>query len=190
MTGKFRAARVAAAVCVIAAATGAYAQANSDSSAQAPATAPAPAPAQAKMPEGTELALRLDEKLSSKTNSTGDRFGFSLASDLKLADGAVIPAGCKGVGEVTQANKSGMFGKGGALNVKFDYLKVGDVRVQLRGTKGNEGKGSVGSVVALTALFGVAGFFVHGHNVEVLPGQAMTAYVDQDTVIHLPLSAS
>jgi hypothetical protein len=185
------AALLASATCLVVAAAGppAMAQPAADAGASSAGATQAPVAQQARLAEGTEIDLRLDEKLSSKTNTAGDRFQVSLASDLKLADGTVIPAGCKGVGEVTEANKSGMLGKAGSLNIKFDYLKVGDTRVPLRGAKGNTGKGSVGSVIALTALFGIAGFLVHGHNIEVQPGQALTAFVDQDTVIHLPVAA-
>jgi len=186
MRTSFRAARLAPAVCVVLLASTSLAFAQP----AGPAPAAAPAAAPAIVPEGTELPLRLEDKLSSKTNAVGDRFAFTLDKQVTLSNGAMIPAGCQGVGEVTQANKSGMFGKPGALNVRFDYIKVGATRIPLRGTRGSEGKGSVASVVALTALFGVAGFFVHGHNIEVMPGQIMTAYVDQDTVLPSPVLAS
>jgi hypothetical protein len=138
--------------------------------------------------EGTEFPIRFDEKLSSKTNSEGDRFSISLADEVKLSDGTVIRAGYKGVGEVVDAQKNGMLGKAGTLNVRFEYMKIGDVRVHIRGSKGKEGKGSIASVVALTVLFGPLGLLVKGHNVEVKQGQEMTAYVDQDTDVPLPLS--
>jgi hypothetical protein len=141
-----------------------------------------------KVPEGTDIPIRFDEKLSSKTNTEGDRFTITLVDEVKLPDGTVIPAGYRGVGEVTDAEKNGMLGKAGTLNVRFDYLKIGDVRLRLRGSKGSEGKGSVASVVALTVLFGPIGLIAKGHNVEVKKGQQMTVYVDQDTDLALPLA--
>ncbi len=140
------------------------------------------------IPEGTDLSIRFDEQLSSKTNTEGDRFTITLASEVKLADGTVIPAGYRGVGEVTQAEKNGMLGKPGTLNVRFDYMKIGDLRVQLRGNKGKEGKGSVGSVVVLTILFGPLGLIAKGHNVIIKEGQEMTVFVDQDTDIESPIA--
>ena len=43
--------------------------------------------------EGTEFPIRFEDSLSSKTNTEGDRFTISLADDVKLSDGTVIPAG-------------------------------------------------------------------------------------------------
>ena len=138
--------------------------------------------------EGTEFPIRFDDGLSSKTNSEGDRFTISLADDVKLSDGTVIPAGFRGVGEVVSAEKNGMLGKPGTLNVRFDYIKIGDVRVHIRGSKGKEGNSGVGTVVVLTVLFGPLGLIAKGHNVEIKKGQQMVAYVDQDTDLDAPLA--
>ncbi len=191
-----RAARIAPAVSAVVLMSASMANAQAASAASgAPAPVPAaaapaapPALVQARFPEGLEIPLRLDEKISSKTSVTGDKFRISTSQAVTLSDGTIIPAGYAGIGEITSAQKSGALGKGGSLNVKYDYIKIGDVRLVLRGNKGNDGKGSVGSVVALTALFGIGGLFVHGHNVELLPGQALTAFVDQDTNVALPLA--
>jgi len=73
-----------------------------------------------------------------------------------------------------------MMGKAGELNLRLDHLTVGDQRVRLRGSKGKEGEGKVGTSVALTVLFGPLGLIKHGKNVEVKAGTALTVYVDQD----------
>jgi hypothetical protein len=140
------------------------------------------------VPEGTELPIRIDDALSSKTNTEGDRFTISLADDVKLSDGTVIPAGYRGVGEVVAAEKNGMLGKPGTLNVRFDYIKVGDARIHIRGSKGKEGGSGVGTVVVLSVLFGPLGLIAKGHNVEIKKGQQMVAFVDQDTDLDEPLA--
>ena len=152
------------------------------------ASPPTPAQQMLHVPEGTDIPIRIEEKLSSKTNTEGDRFTITMSDEVKLPSGVVIPAGYKGVGEVTEAEKNGMLGKAGTLNVRFDYIKIGDVRMRLRGSKGQEGKGGVGTVVVLTVLFGPLGLLVKGHNVEVKKGQEMTVYVDQDTDVPVPLA--
>jgi hypothetical protein len=53
-------------------------------------------------------------------------------------------------------------------------------RVRLRGSKGKEGEGKVGTAVALTVLFGPIGLIKHGKNVEVKAGTPIAAYVDED----------
>jgi hypothetical protein len=63
---------------------------------------------------------------------------------------------------------------------------VGDSRMRLRGSKGKEGEGRVGTAVALTVLFGPIGLIKHGKNVEIKEGTLLTAYVDQDFAVAAP----
>src|SRR4051812_48435427 len=139
-----------------------------------------------KVPEGTEVVISVEDKLSSDTNKEGDRFSISLADDVILADGAKLPAGLKGAGEVTHAKKKGMMGKPGELNVRFDYLKMGDTKIKLRGQKGAEGDARYGTTITLTVLFGPLGLIKHGKDVEIKPGQKMTIFTDSDATIELP----
>ncbi|SFI91924.1 hypothetical protein [Caulobacter sp. UNC279MFTsu5.1] len=138
-----------------------------------------------KVPEGTEVVISVDDKLSSDTSHEGDRFTISLADDVVLADGGKLPAGLKGAGEVTHAKKKGMMGKPGELNVRFDYLKVGDAKIKLRGQKGAEGDARYGTTITLTVLFGPLGLIKHGKDVEIKPGQKMTIYTDADASVEL-----
>lgn len=74
-----------------------------------------------------------------------------------MGDVVVVKAGAKATGTVTNAKKAGMMGKAGELNMRLEHLKAGDQRVRLRGSKGKEGEGKVGTAVALTVLFGPIG---------------------------------
>ena len=136
------------------------------------------AAAPVKVPEG---------RLSSGKNTEGDKFSISLDDQVKLPDGTIIPAGYSGRGEVTDAKKKGMMGQAGELNVRLDYIRVGEGRIRLRASKGGEGKGAMGATIALTVLFGPLGLLKHGHDIEIKPGQTITAYVDQDAEIETPL---
>ncbi len=100
----------------------------------------------------------------------------------------MIPAGYSGKGEVTVAEHNGMLGKSGQLGVRLIYLKIGDVHVHLRANRSGEGKSGVTNTVVMTVLFGPLGLLVHGHSIVYPKGQLMTAYVDQDTQIGLPLA--
>jgi hypothetical protein len=134
--------------------------------------------------EGTEVNLKFSEALSSKTAAEDDRVNLELVEDLKVGEVVVAKAGTKAVGSVTHAKKSGMLGKGGELNIRLEYLKVGDTRVRLRANKGKEGEDKVGTTIALTILFGPLGLLKHGKNVEVKAGTPLTSFVDED--IQLP----
>ncbi len=160
----------------------------SAAAAPTPVTAPpAPAVTKVKLREGEELVIRFEDRLSSGSNTAGDQFSIALEEDMKLADGTVIRAGYRGRGEVTEAKKKGFMGQAGELNVRLNYIRVGDTRVRLRASKGGEGKGAMGATIALTVLFGPLGLLKRGHDIEIKPGQTLTAYVDQDAEIDLPL---
>jgi hypothetical protein len=139
-----------------------------------------PSPDKYLLKEGTEVNLKFSEALSSKTAAEDDRVNFELVDDLKVGDVVVAKAGTKAVGSVTHVKKSGMMGKGGELNVRLEYLKVGETRVRLRANKGKEGDDKVGATVALTILFGPLGLLKHGKNVEVKAGSPLKSFVDED----------
>lgn len=141
-----------------------------------------------RIPEGTEVRVRLDEQLSSATATPGDTFSFSTDEDIRLADGSIIPAGYRGKGEVTEAHKKGMLGKAGELNVRLDYVRIGDVRVRLRANKSEEGQSSVTTTVVLTLLITPLFLMHHGHEVVFPKGQPIIAYVDEDKDVPFPIA--
>ncbi len=126
------------------------------------------------------MPLTFDEDISSKTAAEGDPVAFVLAYDLKVGDVVVAKAGCKAFGEVSHAERAGMMGKPGDLSIRLDYLKVGGVKVQLRGTKGSEGQNGTTATVALTVLFGPIGLIKHGKNIDIQKGTSLKAYVADD----------
>jgi hypothetical protein len=133
--------------------------------------------------EGTDVKLKFAQALSSKTAADDDPVNMVLDEDLKVGDVTVAKAGAKALGTVTNAKKAGMMGKGGELNLRLEYLIVGDSRMRIRGTRGREGEGKVGTAVALTVLFGPIGLIKHGKNVEIKEGTPLAAFVDQDFAV-------
>ena len=152
-------------------------------------TAPPPAPSgpdasgKYMLRDGTDVNLKFAQDLSSKTSSEGDPVTLTLVDDLKVGDVVVAKAGSKAIGEVTKAEKSGMMGKAGELNIRLDYLKAGDTKIKLRGTKGKEGESGTTGAVVLTVLFGPIGLIKHGKNVEIKQGQALHAFVGDDIAL-------
>ena len=137
--------------------------------------------------EGTELTVQFEQKLSSANAADGDIFNISLADGIDI-DGVKIPSGYAGRGEVVNANKRGFMGRAGELNVRLNYIRIGDQRVKLRASKGGEGKGAMGATVALTVLFGPLGLLKRGHDLEIPQGQEMVAFVDEDAKITVPVA--
>jgi hypothetical protein len=147
------------------------------------ASAQTPSAAKLVIKEGTELQLKFAQDISSKTAQDGDPVNLVLGEDLKVGDIIVAKAGAPALGTVSHAKKAGMMGRPGELDMRLDYVVVGDSRMMIRGTKGKEGQGKEGTAVALTVLFGPIGLIKHGKNVEVKSGTPLTAYVDSDFTV-------
>jgi hypothetical protein len=101
--------------------------------------------------EGKEVKLKLHDRITSKTAGEGRLGEF----DPRPGSEGRGNYGCKGrisvaVTTVSHADKAGMLGRPGDLDVRLEYLKADDSTVRLRGTKGKQGKGKEGTAVALT----------------------------------------
>jgi hypothetical protein len=133
--------------------------------------------------EGADVNLKFAQDLSSKTATEGDPVNLVLDQDLKLGDVVVAKKGAKAVATVTNAKKAGMMGKAGELNIRLEYMLVGDERLRLRGSKGKQGEGKEGTTVALTVLFGPIGLIKHGKNVEIKEGSPLLVYTDENFTV-------
>ena len=133
--------------------------------------------------EGEDVPLKFAQDISSKTAADADPVTFILADDLKVGGVVVAREGSKAVGEVTNAKKAGMMGKAGELNVRLDYVKVGDSKIRLRGTKGKEGESGTTGAIVLTVLFGPIGLIKHGKDIDVKQGTSLKAFVSDDIAL-------
>lgn len=150
--------------------------------AQTQATGQAPKSSRpALLREGTEIKLKLHDKITSKNAVEGDLVNLILDQDVKVGDITVARAGSVGVATVSHAAKAGMLGRPGDLGLKLEYLRVDASSVRLRGTKAKQGKSKERTAVALTLLFGPIGLIKHGRNAEFEEATPLVAYVDQDT---------
>lgn len=181
-----RAALAAASVAALATSAVAQTQIPAPATSVPSGSAPSITPAMLHIPEGTEFTIRFNDDLSSASSTIGDRFTITSDEPVQLANGQTLPAGLVGAGEVTAVKKKGMMGQAGDLNVRLDYLKIGALRVHLRGSQGGAGNGAVGATVALTVLFGPLGLLKHGHDAVIHRGQHIKAYVDQDIDVPVP----
>jgi hypothetical protein len=174
------------AICFASTLMAQQAQTSTPESASVSTPPPTAAPAASNtlvLKDGSDVHLKFAEAVSSKTANEGDTVNLVLDEDLKIGDVVVAKAGSKAVGTVTNAKKAGMMGKAGELNMRLEYLKVGDDRVKIRGSKGKEGEGKEGTAVALTVLFGPIGLIKHGKDVDVKQGTPLAAFVDQDYTV-------
>lgn len=142
---------------------------SSNNSAQgAPASAPAPpppAPAPVVIAAGRVLTVTLDQNISTKENSSGDRFQASLAEPVTVNGRTVLPVGTKATGTVVQAKSAGRLKGGAVLALSLDSLTIHGKRYSIetsqfeeaskgrgkRSIVGGGGGAAVGAVVGALA---------------------------------------
>jgi hypothetical protein len=133
-----------------------------------------------RLRDGTPVKLRVVNAVSSAASISGDRFGLELHEDLHDGKLLFAKAGAHAVGTVSHAKRAGMIGKGGELNVRVEYLKVGDSKVMLRGSRAVDG---TSKSVASWLTFGTINLVRKGKNVEIPQGSIVKAYVDDDFML-------
>ncbi|HEY4029781.1 MAG TPA: hypothetical protein VGM25_05515 [Caulobacteraceae bacterium] len=136
-----------------------------------------------RVTSGTVVMVQLAEPVSTKTHKTGDTFAIRLAEPVVVRGQIVLPAGTTGVGEVTDASKPGMGGKGAKLVLSARSLTgPGGTQLPLKGLQlAATGRGHAQAATALGlggigfAPLGFVGIAIHGGDVEFPAGTEATA---------------
>src|SRR5512143_644658 len=138
-------------------------------------------PSTVLLKEATPVKLKLLHPLNSKVVVEDDPLNFALAEDLVIDGNTVAKAGAVAIGRVRRAKPARTLGRRAQLSLEMQYLKVGAIRVPLRGTEARAGDNKKGETVTLVVLFGLSGLVKHGSEIEVKEGTVLTAFVDRDT---------
>ncbi len=78
-----------------------------------------------QLPQGVDLAVRMDQSVSTSTARVGDTFTASVSEDLVARRGGVaIPAGSTVYGTVTGVSPSSNATESAALRIDFDRIRV------------------------------------------------------------------
>jgi hypothetical protein len=86
-----------------------------------------------RVPEGTTMMVKLDQKLSAKHNVRGDAFEGHVTQSLNAPNGEVlIPKGARVFGHVEQVQRK-YEGEQAVIVLNFDSLEMDGVRQPLRG---------------------------------------------------------
>ena len=107
------------------------------------------------LPEGTRIALQLNNPLSTRVNSEGDAFTAVVTAPVYLGDRMVIPKGSKVTGSIARITRPGRVKGKAVMNLQFQSISIpGRGQVPITATlvrvdsQGNGGVRSEGSVVA------------------------------------------
>lgn len=148
----------------------------------APAT-----PAEAVLPPGSDILLRVNDQLTTRTHRMGDNFSLTVVSDVSVDGHVVIPAGTRGVGQVTWRSGRGGFGKSGKMEVTLRYVELGGRRIPIEGFHRQEGEGRTAATVGAIAGAGViGGLFVRGSNARIPAGFELTGRTSEAVPVTAP----
>jgi hypothetical protein len=158
------------------------------------------------VPDGTEIQVRLDESVSSRTARPEDRVAATVATSVSEGGRLAIPAGTEVGGIVQDVEKGHRPSKGGRLELSFDSLVMDGQRVAMRSRvvrveesgldKGKAGLGAlIGGVVGavidgkkgalIGALVGGTGAVVasSGDDVELPAGTVLTLRLERPLAV-------
>lgn len=120
------------------------------------------------LPASTPISFVSDSEITSKKVEVGDKFTFTVVSDVVEAGQVAIPRGSKVDGTITWKTGKAIGGKSGKFEIEFDSVSVRGERYPLTGMHRQEGKGNT-----VAALLG--SILVSGRSAVMTPGQAATA---------------
>lgn len=140
-------------------------------------------PHSALLSRGTIIPLVLRQELSSRTNVKGDLFEMAVASDVRVGERVVIPAGSRAVGELTRCEPKGAFGRSGKIEARALYVVVGNRTIRTTGLLAARGQGAPAETVLATAAAGALSFVITGKSAILAVGTQVTATLDRDVQI-------
>jgi hypothetical protein len=155
----------------------AMAQAQSPASAPTPpetatqneTVPPAPAANSVTLKQGTEVHLKLGQRLSAKTSAINAPVELVLDEDLKAGEVVVANKGARVIGRVTEGKKDCVNGPcgwrdkrqpGKQLGIRLEYAITPYGKIELSGEEHAKTHRNTGAIVASTAAFGLAGLIV------------------------------
>lgn len=180
-----------ASLMLLACATSASAQTAAPVPATAPVAAPVPALTTptpvvavarpeavpgAMLPANSEITLRLDQELTSKTARAGTLFNLSVSQDVMLGNFIVIPRGTPAKGNVSYRTGKGAFGKSAKMEIELTEINLNGRVIPITGHYRQEGEGNTGATVATAVAVGVFSAFVTGRSAVFPQGREFKVF--------------
>lgn len=141
------------------------------------------------VPKGTEVILRFEQPLSSRTAKAGDTVPLVIDHNV-MADGHVIlAAGTPVRGVIVAVDKNDRFGKNARIRLALDPvhgipLEPRDKGKMFQSASTDRAAEVAGAGALVLGPLGLAaGYFVTGKSVHVKPGDHLRTEVSQDTHI-------
>lgn len=138
------------------------------------------------LPKNTTFLIEFLDGVDSGENKTGDKIRFEIREDVILNNTTVIPYGTKGLATLKKVKKSGIFGRGGSLDIDFGSLRsLNNIEIPIEIGKSAAGKNEdAGIIVPVAALFIfiplVLFGFMEGHEARIPSGTQIYVNVRDD----------
>ncbi len=147
---------------------------------------------QAILEEGTPIRIKLEEEVSTKISTPGQKVQLVVIDDILAKDGKTILVkdGSPAIGYLNNIDeKDG--GKGGKLTVEITSVKAVDgTKIPLRGLQTKSGRNgiglggcAIGLVLAGPIGLGVAALYGQGKHAKIPEGTIFTVFVDRDSTV-------
>jgi hypothetical protein len=145
-----------------------------------------------RLPDGTRIAVRTMEPLSSATLQDGSPVTFSVVEDVVIDGTVVIKQGTPVRGTIVNAQAKRRMGRAGKLQYTVNETKAVDRSpIRLRAVQDRVGDSNVTSTTVTTVAVGVfipvaAPFFLlrKGHDIVVPEGTRIDTFVDGDHLVN------
>jgi hypothetical protein len=151
-----------------------------------------------RLPDGTRIAVRTMERLSSATVKDSDPVTFAVVEDVVVDGEVVIKQGTPVRGTIVDAQAKRRMGRAGKLQYTVNETKgVDRSAIRLRALQDRKGDSNVTSTAVTTAAVGVfvpvaAPFFLlrKGHDIVVPEGTRIDTFVDGDHLVSTEADAA
>jgi HAMP domain-containing protein len=146
------------------------------------------------VPVGTEIDVRLQTPLSSKTAKAEDRFEATTILDFTMGRDVVIPSGSLTRGFVSSVRTAGRVDRRGSLTLSFDELRIDNTTMRLRASvtqaldgKVGEDATRIGAGAAVGAILGGLLGGAKGALAGILIGGGGTIAATDGSDVELPV---
>jgi hypothetical protein len=143
-------------------------------------------PDMVKLAEGTPVILRLTEEVSSATKNANETVNLEVARDVVVDGKVVIKSGTPAIATVTMAEKRGVLGKAGKIQISVESTKAIDgQKVMLRSTVTQSGKDESTTAVVGTVICCVLFLLMKGKDAVLPIGSEVKAYTETAMTIEV-----
>jgi hypothetical protein len=145
---------------------------------------------------GTDVELRFDQAVSSKTAKAGDRVKLHVAKDIVVDGKTVVKSGAAVAGVISQVDKKDRFGKNARIRLTLEPVKAVNGQMltlqprekgkMLQGSKTDKAALASGGGALLLGPVGLlGGYFIVGKSVNIKPGDKLVSEVAKDTTLKM-----